>query len=97
MIQTISFYEFEQAFKIRPDNFSYEGLRALFNYFEEMEEVTGSQIELDPIAICSKYTEYISLAGFQVEHSGAYSSIADIKQETTVIKINELAFIIQQF
>ena len=42
----------------RKDNFSYEGKRALFDYFEQLEEDTGEQIELDVIAICSEYTEY---------------------------------------
>lgn len=55
---TINFYAFENAFKtIRPDNFSYEGLRALFDHFEEYEDSTGEQVELDVIGICCEYNE----------------------------------------
>lgn len=55
---TINFYDFENAFKaIRPDNFSYEGLRALFDHFEEYEYSTGEQVELDVIGICCEYNE----------------------------------------
>lgn len=61
MKQTISFYDFERAFHdIRPDNFSYSGLKALFDYLEEYEESTDEEIELDVIAICCDYSEYES-------------------------------------
>lgn len=55
---TINFYAFENAFKtISPDNFSYEGLRVLFDHFEEYEESTGEQVELDVIGICCEHNE----------------------------------------
>jgi hypothetical protein len=40
----------------RADHFSYDGLVALFNYFEELE-YDGVGIELDVIAICCDYSE----------------------------------------
>lgn len=43
---------------IRPDNFSYDGLIALFEYFEQLEEDSNIEIEFDPIAICCDFTEY---------------------------------------
>ena len=46
-----------QMDQIRPDNFSYEGLGVLFDYFEQYEDDTGEQIEFDPIAICCEYSE----------------------------------------
>ena len=58
MKQTIGFYEFRNAFEsLRPDNFSYEGLSLLWDYFEQYEEDTGEEIELDVIAICCEYSE----------------------------------------
>jgi len=39
------------------DNFSYEGLQILYNYFEELEKETGQEIDFDIIAICSEYSE----------------------------------------
>jgi hypothetical protein len=38
---------------MRPDNFSYEGLGLLFDYFEECDP----DMELDVIAICCEYAE----------------------------------------
>ena len=37
----------------RKDQFSYEGLEALFNYYESFEE----PVECDVIAICVEWTE----------------------------------------
>ena len=57
--QTVTESDFRDAFQaIRPDNFSYEGLGALYEYLEELSEDTGEDIELDVIAICCDYTEY---------------------------------------
>jgi len=58
MKKIISKYDFTNDFNaIRPDNFSYAGLIALFNYLEEVEESMGGEIELDVIALCCEYTE----------------------------------------
>ena len=59
MNTTVSRYDFERAFvdADRKENFSYEALGLLFDYFESYEEETGQEIELDVIAICCDYTE----------------------------------------
>ena len=59
MINTLSQYDFVDAFKsLRPNNFSYEGLLVLFDYFEMLEDELGEQMELDVIAICCDYAEF---------------------------------------
>ena len=51
--------DFRDAFaSIRPDNFTYEGLGALYEYLNELSEDLGEDIELDVIALCCDYTEY---------------------------------------
>ena len=59
MKTSINKYDFRDAFKAagRENNFSYHGLGVLFDYFEEYEESTGEEIELDVIAICCEYSE----------------------------------------
>jgi hypothetical protein len=58
MKQTIGLSQFQDAFDaIRPNNFTYEGLQQLFDYFESYEDDNGEQIELDVIAICCEYSE----------------------------------------
>jgi hypothetical protein len=41
----------------RSNQFSYEGLGLLFDYFEQYEEDTGVPFELDVIAICCEFSE----------------------------------------
>jgi hypothetical protein len=59
MKTTIDFSDFREAFRRydRESSYSPEGLRALFNHFEEYEEQTGHAVELDVIAICCDYDE----------------------------------------
>jgi hypothetical protein len=59
MKTTIDFNDFCEAFRRydRLGSYSPEGLRALFNYFEQYEEETGQEVELDVIAICCDYDE----------------------------------------
>ena len=64
MIQTISQNEFINYFmdsETYRNNFSYEGKKALFNYFEELEESIGEQIEFNMVAVCCEYSEYENL------------------------------------
>ena len=70
MKQTINFYQFAEQFQaVRPNNFSREGLVALWEYLEEWQESTGEEIELDVIALCCDFTEYESLADYQQDYS----------------------------
>lgn len=58
MKQTIDFYQFANQFeRIRPDQFSREALSLLWDYFEEYEDDTQTEIELDVIAICCQFEE----------------------------------------
>lgn len=58
MKQSINFDQFTSAFNaLRPDNFSYEGLRELYEYFTDIETETGEQMDLDVITICCEYSE----------------------------------------
>lgn len=62
MKKTIGFRDFKQEFKdynfiVLRDNFSEEGLKALFEHLEQLENDLDAQIELDVIALCCDYTE----------------------------------------
>jgi len=98
MKQTVNFYAFERAFNSSQykDNFTYEGLKALFSCLEQYEEACGTEIELDVCAICCDFTEYENLKEFQDNFSDSYESIEAIQDETTVIMFGE-SFIIQNF
>lgn len=57
---TINSSEFVDAFRKagRGEQFSYNGLQALFDHLEEMEAGSGEEMELDVIAICCDYSEH---------------------------------------
>jgi hypothetical protein len=59
MKTTIDFSDFREAFRNhdRDNSYTREGLMMLFEYFEQYEEETGQEIELDVIAICCDYDE----------------------------------------
>jgi len=104
MIETVTKSTFIDWFRrYREDNFSYMGLDALFDYLEEFEEDTGTQIEFDPIAICCDFSEYDSLEEI-IEDYDSIETLEDLKMKTTVIPIYEYdgktetgGYIIQQF
>ena len=80
--------------------FSYEGLSALFDYLEEMEESPGEELEFDPVALCCEYSEYDTFEEFQEEYNGEvlYPTLDDLEDYTTVIRVGHTgSFIIQQF
>ena len=98
MKQSVNMYDFEREFKrFERNNFSYDGLKALFGYLEEYEEGTGEEIELDVIALCCEYMEYDSLNEYNNDYDTKYSEIDAIQDDTTLIKIDDNSFIIQQY
>ena len=107
MYQTIGKCQFHDAFKSmgRDNQFSYEGLDALYDYLEQYEEDTGEKIELDVIALCCEYSEYDNLEQFRNDYDSKdedgqyqYNDIEDIRAETEVIEIpGSEKFIILQF
>ena len=58
MKTTVYFSEFCDYFrKIRPDNFSSQGLRVLYDYLEEIDNSCGEESELDVIGLCCDFAE----------------------------------------
>lgn len=59
MKTTLSVYDFRDAFKKagRAEQFSYDGLKILFDYLEQYEEDTGTEYELDVIGLCCDFAE----------------------------------------
>ncbi len=84
MKQTINLYTFRQAFTDynRNDNFTYEGLEALYHNLLEWEEGTEQELELDVIALCCDFTEYADLDEVAEEYNIEPDEVEDY---TTVI------------
>ena len=63
------------------NNFSYEGLDAMYDYFDEIEEY-----ELDMVGICCNYSEYENLAEIQEQYPDI-ETVEDLREFTEVIEI----------
>ena len=81
---------------IRPNQFSYEGLQALFGWYEQLAEESDTEFEFDPIGISCEWTEYDNLKQFQSDYSKDYTCIEDISNETHVIE-TEHSFLVREF
>ena len=60
MKTTVTKHSFIDAFRSSSNynnNFTYQGLQALFDYLEDYEEQTDTEIELDIVALCCDFTE----------------------------------------
>ena len=61
MKQTMEFYDFRNAFREhRPDNFTDDGLIALWRVLEEFEEEMGVEMDFNLADISCTYVEYAS-------------------------------------
>lgn len=97
IVTTVTSNDFHNAFKaMRPDQFSYDALEGLFNFFEEMSEDTGTPYELDVIAICCEFTEYDSMADAVLEYWDI-DTHEDLHDHTIVIELHTGGVVIQQF
>ena len=93
---TITEYSFKDGFMSMDstkDNFSYEGLRQLYYYLEELSDGIGEDIEFDPIAFCMDYAEY----GTFKELKDNYSTVDDQELEDNIIYECEDFILVRQF
>jgi len=95
--KTLTSNDFHDAFNaMRPDQFSYEALEALFNYFEEYSEDTGAPYELDVIGVCCEFTAYADIAEVMQDYWDI-ESLEDLHDHTMVIELPNEGLLIQQF
>ena len=77
----VNFSDFYNAFirMDRKNDFSYEGLRVLFDYLEGYEEDIGERIELDVIGFCCDYNEY-SLEDINREYIKEFGTMNEARE-----------------
>ena len=99
LVDTVTEYTFTEAFRqVRPENFSDEGLRALYQYLDDLSEDIGEPIELDVIALCCEYSEYENFEEIRDYYSRSHdvTDINDLRDYTTVIEIEGSESLISQ-
>ncbi len=81
MVQRMNVYSFRDAFAKmgRKDQFSYEGLGALFDLLEEINE--GRTYELDVIGLCCEFSEYEDHMELWKEYSNMFDDDEPSKEE----------------
>jgi hypothetical protein len=97
MKKTINLNDFIQEFEDcnRSNQFSREGLRALFEHLEDLEQDCDMEIELDVIALCCEFQEFENLEEFHKEFDADdFPDIDTIRESTQVIEIDDESFII---
>jgi hypothetical protein len=91
LVDTINEYKFSD--EMIKHGFSYEGARALFEFYENFEE----DIPFDPIAIRCDFDEYESLEDIKKSYQNI-ETLEDLQNNTTVIEIpNSDRLIIQAY
>ena len=97
MKQTINEFDFKNEFKkIRPNNFSYDGLTVLYDHLIQFEEDCDTELEFDPIAYCCEFTEYENFK--EIKQNYDVEDLEHLEQNTIVLKIpNTERLIIQNY
>ena len=100
MKQTVNFRDFVGAFTRmgRSEQFSYSGLKALFEYLEDVYE---GDYELDVIALCCEWTEYCDVVDINMDYGQDFEDLDEAKDwledHTTVIDAGAGTLVILQF
>ena len=99
IIQTVNFSMFRDEFQaVRPENFDYDGQRALFDYLENMSEDIGEPIELDVIALCCEWQQLtLDEAREQYNIPEDEGVIEWLEDNTNVIRVSDGSVIISEF
>jgi len=94
MKKTISLEDFRDEFfnHGRGNQFSWNGLEALYNYLEEI----NSNYELDVIGLCCEFTEYKDLNEIKNDYEYIETE-EDLYNTTSVIKVKNGGYIIQNY
>ena len=104
MKDTIAIHQFRDEMIKDRYGFSYGGATALYEYFMDLEEDTGEEMEFDPIAISCEFSEYESLKELNENYPDynyypvMSNKLSDYQERTTVIEVSGTQrIIIQEF
>ena len=92
--------EFENSY--RKENFSYQGLERLFDYFDQLEKESGCEIEMDIIAICCNYVEFDNInelkKKYEIPSYLSFDQIFEyIYEMTQIVCFKEDCILIQRY
>ncbi len=95
MKQTVNKNDFMHAFHAynRYEQFGYDALTVLFDYYEELESDIGEELELDVIAICCDWSVYTA-EEIQQEWD---IDVDELRDNTIVLDVGDGRFLVHGF
>lgn len=101
MKTSISLNDFTNDTQLK-DNFSYDGLIALFDYLEGYERDCGTELDFDPVALRCEFTEYNDIKGAYENYLPEDEKLRELEmmeylQENTQVIEFETGIILQDF
>jgi hypothetical protein len=97
IISTVSINDFHNAFAaMRPDNFTYDALDALYFYYDDVSNDMDEPFELDVVAICCEWCEYASFEDLQSDYKGI-NDMDDLTDQAHVIELDNGGLVLQTF
>ncbi len=102
MKQTVTPHQFVDSFRAagRESQFTRAALFALFDYLESYEEDCGTELELDPIAICCEWAEHDSAILAAKEYGQTFDDESEaldwLRNHTQVVEF-EGGVVVQMF
>lgn len=86
MITYVTRHDFCESFKnLRPSSFTYQGLIALFDYLEDLEDSTGQPIQLDVIELCGAYNEYPNFTEYIEDYNSDLETPEELANQGHVV------------
>lgn len=79
------------------DNFSLEGAKTVQDYYEQLSDDMGENIEFDPIAWCCEWSEYDSLKEACEQYDSYFDDGQSLDDYTTVLTLDNGHVLIQEF
>ena len=97
IIKELNFYDFKREFEDynRNDQFTLQGLSALYEYVLELSEVSGENYNIDVIELCTTFTEYESVN--QALEDYGLTNYGQLEDKTIVLPLDDGKIIIQDF
>jgi len=96
IVTNVNSTDFHTAFNtMRPEQFSYDALEAMFTFISDLSDDLGEPFEMDVIGLCCDFTEYTTLAEALSDYGLA--DLEELQDNTMVLELADGGLVIQQF
>ena len=101
LVESVGLYDFMRRFEQSPtysNSFSYQALQALHNWYEELADSIGEDIQFDYVGICCDWSEYEKEELNQITILGyGLKNLEELEEATYVIKLDNGNVLVHEF